>query len=68
MDTRRGAIDEDHMRYQVDTLHDLPPYELAQYLAALRLLSHQDEGVALGLLGSDAKFDRLIGLATRFQS
>ena len=65
---RRAPIDRPPWRYEANKLRNLEPFNLAMYLAALRMLEHEDEAEARKLLDSDARLERLIDLATSLKA
>ena len=52
---RRAPIDRPPHGYAKEKLHALVPWALAQYVAALNVLRHEDEDEARELLAEEAK-------------
>lgn len=65
---RRAPIDRPPWRYEANKLRNLKPFNLAMYLAALRMLEHEDEPEARKLLDSDARLEQLIDMATSLKA
>ncbi len=60
---RRQPIDLPLYQYSVDKLPTLNQWSLAQHLAALRILKHEDEDEARALFDGDSRLEKLISLA-----
>ncbi len=60
---RRQPIDLPLYQYSVDKLATLNQWSLAQHLAALSILGHEDEDEAQALFDGDSRLEKLIGLA-----
>ena len=52
---RRAPIDHPPYGYEIQKLRALEPWALAQYVAALTILRHEDEDKARELLAEEAK-------------
>jgi hypothetical protein len=60
---RRQPIDLPLYQYSVDKLATLNQWSLAQHLAALRILEHEDEDEARALFGGDERLEKLINIS-----
>jgi len=60
---RRQPIDLPLYQYSVDKLATLNQWSLAQHIAALHILEHEDEDEARALFGGDERLEKLTALA-----
>ena len=60
---RRQPIDLPLYWYRVDKLPTLNQWSLAQHLAALRILEHEDEDEARALFDGDSRLEKLINIS-----